>query len=97
MEEQKIQILIVEDEDPYARLICKALESKDERYVVTVAQNLQEALSILVKSKPDLIIAGCLLLDGKLVDLYYSILTVENNDAVLNSFKNILQKPLTFS
>ena len=69
MNEKKINILLVEDEESHADLICRSFKSNIERMSVTVAYNLNEARNSISKSTPDLIIADFLLPDGKGIEL----------------------------
>jgi PAS domain S-box-containing protein len=66
-----LRILVVEDEEAHAELICRAFdEGSGKRYVVNVAHTLQEARDYLEKSKADLVITDLLLPDGKGTDLF---------------------------
>ena len=69
MNEKMINILLVEDEESHAVLICRSFESITERMSVAVAYNLNEARNCISKSTPDLIIADFLLPDGKGIEL----------------------------
>lgn len=69
MSEKKINILLVEDEESHADLICRSFDSASGSVSVTVARNLHETRSSIAKSTPDLIIADFLLPDGKGVEL----------------------------
>ena len=67
-----LRILVVEDEDAHAELICRAFEEGNaERYVVTVARNLREAREYLDRAVPDLVIADLLVPDGKGTELLW--------------------------
>ncbi|MFQ5686430.1 MAG: response regulator [Candidatus Scalindua sp.] len=69
MSEKKINILLVEDEESHADLICRSFESITERMNVTVTYNLNEAHTSISKSAPDLIITDYILPDGKGTEL----------------------------
>ncbi|MGR3301700.1 MAG: response regulator [Candidatus Scalindua sp.] len=69
MNEKKTNILLVEDEEAHAHLICRSFDSASEPVSVTVARNLHEARSGISNSTPDLIIADFLLPDGKGIEL----------------------------
>jgi hypothetical protein len=69
MSEKKINILLVEDEESHADLICRSFDSTSEPVSVTVTYNLHEAHTSISKSTPDLIIADFLLPDGKGIEL----------------------------
>ncbi len=69
MNEKKTNILLVEDEEAHAHLICRSFDSASEPVSVTVARNLNEAHSSIAKSTPDLIIVDFLLPDGKGIEL----------------------------
>ncbi len=69
MDEKNTNILLVEDEESHADLICHSFKSNTERISVTVVQNLNEARNSISKSTPDLIIVDFLLPDGKGIEL----------------------------
>jgi PAS domain S-box-containing protein len=69
MNNKMTNILLVEDEESHADLICLSFESITEQMSVTVAYNLNEARHSIAKSTPDLIIADFLLPDGKGTEL----------------------------
>jgi PAS domain S-box-containing protein len=69
MSEKKASILLVEDEESHADLICRSFESASVPVSVTVVRNLHEVRSSISKSTPDLIIADFLLPDGKGIEL----------------------------
>jgi PAS domain S-box-containing protein len=67
---ERMRILVVEDEEAHAELICRAFdEDPGKRYLVSVARTLREARDYLDGSKPDLVITDLLLPDGKGTDL----------------------------
>ena len=65
----KAKILVVEDDESHADLICRSFKSDTERISVTVTYNLNEARNSISKSTPDLIISDFLLPDGKGIEL----------------------------
>ncbi|MGR3303336.1 MAG: PAS domain S-box protein, partial [Candidatus Scalindua sp.] len=69
MNKKKINILLVENEESHAHLICRSFESIAEQVSVTVACNLNEARNSISKTTPDLMIADFLLPDGKGIEL----------------------------
>lgn len=69
MNERNTNILLVEDEESHADLICCSFDSITERVSVTVTYNLNEARNSISKSTPDLIIADYVLPDGKGIEL----------------------------
>jgi PAS domain S-box-containing protein len=70
---EPLRILVVEDEDAHAELICRAFETPETRgkYSVCVARHLKEARDYLQRSVPDLVIADLLLPDGKGTELVW--------------------------
>ncbi len=71
-------VLIVEDDMPHAELIKAAFELYPDEFSLTVAGSLEEALSCISTSIPDLIIADILLPDGKGTEL----LNTEKEEAI---------------
>ncbi len=68
--EQLLRILVVEDEDAHAELICRAFEAVGHGYyAVTVARSLKEARAHVDAVLPDLVIADLLLPDGRGTEL----------------------------
>ncbi len=67
MPAQAIHILLVEDEEAHAELICRACEAPATR--ITVAGSLQEARAAMQQSAPDLAIIDSLLPDGEGAEL----------------------------
>lgn len=77
---ETLRILVVEDEEAHAELICRAFdEGAGNRYKVTVVRTLREARENISKSEPNLVIADLLLPDGKGIDLFSDY---ENNGLV---------------
>ncbi len=64
-----LRILVVEDEEAHAELICRAFEDGNSGSSVVVVPTCGEALDSLDTSFPDLIIADLLLPDGKGTEL----------------------------
>ncbi len=69
MKNQVINILIIEDEDAHAELVCRSFEKLADRFSLTTVDNLEKAKVFLTTSTPDLVISDMLLPDGKGVDL----------------------------
>jgi PAS domain S-box-containing protein len=69
MSEKAFHILLVEDEEAHAEMVCRAFQSRGGRFLVTVAKTLVEARDHLEKLSPDLVIADLVLPDGKGTDL----------------------------
>ena len=69
MNEQTIRILLVEDEEAHADLVCRAFESQAGQARLTVVGSLREARACLVESLPDLVIADWVLPDGRGMEL----------------------------
>ena len=69
MNEQMTIILLVEDEEAHAELVCRAFEAHRERFHLTVASNLAEARAYLAEARPHLIITDLRLPDGLGTDL----------------------------
>ncbi len=69
MDRHKVNILLVEDEQAHAELVCRTFESRPGRFQLTVAGNLQEARDYLAESTPQLVIADLVLPDGKGIEL----------------------------
>lgn len=68
--EQPRSILVVEDEEAHAELICRSFDEVNRhRYQVTVARSLREARDHLDTEAPELVIADLLLPDGKGTEL----------------------------
>jgi DNA-binding NtrC family response regulator len=70
MNEQRIHILVVEDQGAHAELMRHAFASHAGQFHLTVVGSLQEARTCLSQeNRPDLIIADLLLPDGKGIEL----------------------------
>ncbi len=66
---ERINILLVEDEEAHADLISRSFESTTVPVSLTLARNLNEARVSIAESVPDLIIADYILTDGKGTEL----------------------------
>ncbi len=64
MQRENVHILLVEDDEAHAGLICRAFRSQSG-VKLTVATSLEEARSCLGTLSPDLVIADLMLPDGK--------------------------------
>ena len=64
MNEQVIHILLVEDEEAHADLVCRAFEAHGKMFNLSVAGSLAEARACLAESPSHLIIADLRLPDG---------------------------------
>jgi PAS domain S-box-containing protein len=69
MKSKTTHILLVEDSETHAAIICEALESAPNPVKLTVVQSLAEARFRLSESLPDLAIIDLLLPDGKGTEL----------------------------
>ena len=69
MEENKINILIVEDDKSHADLISRSFESATTPVSVTCTCNLNEARASIAETVPNMVIADYLLPDGKGTEL----------------------------
>ena len=69
MEEEKINILIVEDEKSHADLIYHSFESATTPVSMTRVRNLNEARASIAETIPDMVISDYLLPDGKGTEL----------------------------
>jgi PAS domain S-box-containing protein len=69
MSDEKIHILLIEDEDPHAELIQRAFENQDARILIHRARSLGEAREQIRVQEPDLIIADWRLPDGESMQL----------------------------
>ena len=69
MSEQRVRILLVEDEEDHAELMRRAFEPRSGKFSLAVAMNLKEAKEYLAKSTPDLLIADLHLPDGNGAEL----------------------------
>jgi signal transduction histidine kinase len=69
MEDNKIRILLVEDNEEHAEIVRRAFESCDMNSTLTVAQNLDKARACLVASNPHIMVTDFLLPDGKGLEL----------------------------
>lgn len=68
MSQKKINILLIEDEDPHAELIQRAFE-ENNRFHIQRAKSLSEARACLRRQEPALIIADWRLPDGESMEL----------------------------
>lgn len=69
MPQDKIKILLIEDEDPHAELIQRAFEEQPNRFEILRAKSLSEARAYLHEQEPVLIIADWRLPDGESLEL----------------------------
>ena len=69
MSDEKIHILLIEDEDPHAELIQRAFEDRDSRLQIHRARSLTEARGQMLIQEPALIIADWRLPDGESMEL----------------------------
>lgn len=69
MPQEKINILLIEDEDPHAELIQRAFEEQPNRFNIQRAKSLNEARAHLQQREPALIIADWRLPDGESMEL----------------------------
>ncbi|NOT06491.1 MAG: PAS domain S-box protein [Anaerolineales bacterium] len=69
MSDEKIHILLIEDEDPHAELIQRAFEDQDARILIHRAKSLGEARKQILVQEPALIIADWRLPDGESMEL----------------------------
>lgn len=65
MEQTKLEILLVEDEESHTELIRRSFQLKEDAVNLTALKNLQVAKIYLERYTPDLVIADYLLPDGK--------------------------------
>ncbi len=65
MTDDKINILLIEDEDPHAELIQRAFEDQNTQFQIHRVRSLTEARVQLVEKEPALIIADWRLPDGE--------------------------------
>lgn len=72
IKEERKHILLVEDDVGHAKLVHRAFEGYHDRFRLTTAANLKEALAHLEKSSPHLVITDLILPDGKGIDLLSS-------------------------
>ena len=64
MESKPIQLLLVEDEESHAELVCRVFASQSDWAHLTVARSLGEARACIAAEKPDLVITDLRLPDG---------------------------------
>jgi two-component system cell cycle sensor histidine kinase/response regulator CckA len=69
MDQDTIRILLVEDEEAHAELVCRAFRSRAPSVHLTVAGNLEEARALQAEYPSDLIIADLFLPDGRATEL----------------------------
>lgn len=69
MFQEKINILLIEDEDPHAELIQRAFEEQPNKFQIQRVKALSEARASLQKQQPALIIADWRLPDGESMEL----------------------------
>ena len=67
--DDRINILLIEDEDPHAELIQRAFEDQDARFKIFRVRSLTEARTQMVEREPTLIIADWRLPDGESMEL----------------------------
>jgi PAS domain S-box-containing protein len=69
MDKERINILIVEDEEAHSELITLSFESSSMPVSLVITRNLNEARVSIAKSVPDLVITDYVLPDGKGTEL----------------------------
>lgn len=69
MSQEKLNILLIEDEDPHAELIQRAFEEQNTRFVIHRVKSLGEARAEFRSKEPALIIADWRLPDGDSMEL----------------------------
>jgi len=69
MDGERIEILLVEDEEAHAELVRRAFASQDERVALSVVPTLCEARAALEEAARELVIADMLLPDGNCMEL----------------------------
>ncbi len=69
MQEDVINILLIEDEDPHAELIQRAFEDQEPRVHIHRVRSLTEARAQMLAQEPSLIIADWRLPDGESMEL----------------------------
>ena len=67
--DDRINILLIEDEDPHAELIQRAFEDQSPRFLLIRVKSLTDAHAQLLKQEPALIIADWRLPDGESMEL----------------------------
>jgi PAS domain S-box-containing protein len=70
MQNETINILLIEDEDPHAELIQRAFENQDSHFQINRARSLTEARAQMLIQEPALIIADWRLPDGESMELF---------------------------
>jgi two-component system cell cycle sensor histidine kinase/response regulator CckA len=83
MDQDTVHILLVEDEEAHAELMCRAFRSRAPSVHLTVAGNLEEARTLQAKYPPDLIIADLFLPDGRATELL-------SDKGILHSFPVVI-------
>ncbi len=69
MSQEKIHVLLVEDEEAHAELVRRAFEPQSNVIRLSVAKSLEEARESLAESLPDLAIVDLFLPDGRGLEL----------------------------
>jgi PAS domain S-box-containing protein len=69
MQEELINILLIEDEDPHAELIQRAFDGQGSRVEIRRVRSLTEARAQIIIQEPSLIIADWRLPDGESMEL----------------------------
>ena len=69
MSQEKLNILLIEDEDPHAELIQRAFEEQNTRFIIHRVKSLGEARAEFRSKEPALIIADWRLPDGDSMEL----------------------------
>lgn len=70
LEQQAVRVLVVEDEEAHAELARRAFEAHGKRYQVSVAASVKEAVALLSRADPDLVLSDWRLPDGRGTDLF---------------------------
>jgi signal transduction histidine kinase len=69
MKKESLHILLVEDEEPFAKLVKSMFQMHAPGFHVDVVENLKDAWDYLSKNKPEFIISDLMLPDGQGIEL----------------------------
>ena|GEM_PF-6804332 len=81
--ESSIVVLLVEDEEHHAELICRAIDDCANDFHLTVVTDVRQARAYLINNDPDIVLTDYLLPDGQGIDLLPGKGALQNFPVVL--------------